>query len=182
MIPIILAAGQSRRFGTQKLNLAYKGKPLLQWVIDVVRENFSNGIAVISESVDLSKIDLKNLKKIVNRHSELGLSSSIKLAINAVNNEDILIFLGDMPEIDSALVRKITELAKESIVFPNFNGVKGFPVYVPARYLKKACEIEGDKGLKDLIMSNGYITFEWTKSCIFDVDLPKDLEGIDESE
>ncbi len=85
-----------------------------------------------------------------------------------------------MPEIDSQLVQKVIGLAKDRIVFPNFDGLKGFPVFIPARYLKNAYEIEGDRGLRDLIMKSEYLTFEWTRSCVFDVDLLEDLEGTGE--
>jgi len=180
LIPIILAAGESKRFGLQKLNYPYRGKPLIQWAIDVVEENFSEGLLIISQTLDLSKARVRKLKLILNKNPELGLSNSIKLGLMAAGGKDVIIFLGDMPEIDSELVQKVMSFSKDKIVFPNFNGVKGFPVFIPAGYLKSACEIEGDRGLRDLIMRSEYITFEWTRSCIFDVDLPEDLEGAGE--
>ncbi|BBJ28875.1 nucleotidyltransferase family protein [Athalassotoga saccharophila] len=180
MIPIILAAGESRRFGVQKLNYPYKGKPLIQWTINVVEENFSNGFLIVSEKLDLSKISVKKLEIILNKNPDLGLSNSIKLGLTAANGRDVIIFLGDMPEIDSQLVQKVVSLSKDKIVFPNFNGIKGFPVFIPSNYFKSAYEIEGDRGLRDLIMKSEYLTFEWTRSCVFDVDLPEDLEGAGE--
>lgn len=179
IVPAILAAGESKRFGSQKLIYPYKGKPLLQWTIDTVSALKAKGFVVISENVDLSLINFKTLKVLVNKRVDLGLSESVKIALLEAKGKDgIMIFLGDMPKISLNLAEKVFEMAGEKIVFPIYNKVKGFPVYIPSKYFDEAMKIEGDKGLRDLLISKSDImTFEWGEECIFDVDFLKDVEG-----
>lgn len=180
IISAILAAGESKRFGSQKLIYPYKGKPLLQWTIDTVSMLKSNGFIVISESENFSSIDFKSLKILINKRVDLGLSESVKMAlIEAKGKDGLLIFLGDMPKINFNLVQKVFEMAREKIVFPIHNGIKGFPVYIPSKYFDEAMAIQGDKGLRDFLISKrDLVTFDGGEECIFDVDFPKDMEGI----
>lgn len=178
IVPVILAAGKSERFGNQKLMSLYNGKPLLQWTLDTVNSISNEGILVISDYLDISLFNVKNLKVTVNKKTELGLSESIKIAIKgAESDEGVLIFLGDMPKVRSSLAEKVLKLRGEKIIFPSHEGIKGFPVYLPRKYFDEALKINGDKGLRELIISSGdFFTFEGGKECIFDVDFPQDIE------
>lgn len=179
IVPVILAAGKSERFGNQKLISLYMGKPLLQWTLDTVNSIANEGILVISSYLDVSRFNVGNLKVVLNEKTELGLSESIKIAIReSKSDEGILIFLGDMPKIKVTLAKKVLSLSGERIVFPSHEGIKGFPVYLPCEYFDEALKINGDKGLKELIISNGdFLTFEGGKACVFDIDLPDDIRN-----
>ncbi len=179
ILSAILAAGQSKRFGSQKLIYPYKGKPLLQWTVDTVSNLETRGVIVISGNEDFSSINFRNLKVLINKKAELGLSESIKMALIEAKDEDgILIFLGDMPEISLNLAKKVFEMADEKIVFPTYNGIKGFPVYIPLKYFDEAMKTKGDKGLRNLIISKSdVVTFDWGSSCVFDVDFFEDIGG-----
>jgi len=180
---VVLAAGISKRFGSQKLEYPYKGKPLLQWTLDKVRDFKARKIMIFSKELNTSKFDLKDFEIFENKTSQEGLSSSVKLAISKCNESDgVLFFLGDMPEIKRRTIEKIILTGKNHIVFPNFNGVKGFPVFLPSKYFSEALEIKGDVGLRNLIKThtNDVTSFEDDWSCIFDVDTVNDLKDANE--
>lgn len=174
----ILAAGSSSRFGSQKLLSDYRGRKLLQWPIDALKKSDLEGTVVVSEGLDLSGIDTGRFTVVRNGRARLGLSESVKLAIEGAKGYDgILILLGDMPGIDEKLVERVLKMAGDRIVFPNHGGIKGFPVFLPSKFFKEAEDLEGDVGLRKLVKDHGeeIATFEGGKECVFDVDRPEDL-------
>ncbi len=175
---VVLAAGNSSRYGGRKLEAIYKGKPLLEWTLGVARKLNGRKIIVISKRLDVSKFSLKGFEIAINNSPQMGLSSSVKLAIEKCHGDGMLLFLGDMPEVELELALKVLAFAKERIVFPVFKGVKGFPVFLPSAYFKEALEIEGDIGLRFLIKRHlqECITFESDLRCVYDVDILSDLK------
>ncbi len=178
---MILSAGESKRFGAQKLETIYKGKRLLQWSIDTVRELQTDKLIVISKYLNRYLFDIDGFEIIVNESTELGLSESIKCAIKrAQGYEAIMIFLGDMPLVDINLPNEVLLMAERNskIIFPSHNGIKGFPVYLPSKYFDDALKLKGDVGLKDVILRHvgDLLTFEGGERCIFDIDTKMDIK------
>ncbi|WP_456400256.1 nucleotidyltransferase family protein [Mesoaciditoga sp.] len=180
----MLAAGMSRRFGKQKLEYPYNGKPILQWTLDKVRNYNVRKLLIFSKELDLSRFDLKDFEIVENKAPQNGLSSSVKLAISrCMKSKGVLFFLGDMPEIKLESIEKTILLGEKNLIaFPNFNGIKGFPVFLPSKYFSEALKISGDVGLRKLIKAhmNDVASFEDDWSCVFDVDTVKDLKDANE--
>ena len=180
---VVLAAGMSKRFGKQKLEYVYKKKPLLQWTLDLVNNLNFRKILIVSKSLDISKFNLDDFKVAINEKTERGLSSSVKLAImmceRKKEDEGALFFLGDMPEIDLKLVKRVLSFDTSHIVFPTFGGVKGFPVFLPSSYFDEARKIKGDSGLISVIKDHKKecISFEGGWKCVYDVDTIDDLKN-----
>ncbi len=178
----MLAAGSSKRFGTQKLTHLYHGKPLLQWTIDLLKK--LNGefkkILIISKSLDLGPLETDDFDIVVNEDAEKGLSTSVKLAISTAakfKSDGLLLLLGDMPRISSDLVKKVLLMNKGRITFPSHDGIKGFPVFLPSKYFTETNVLSGDVGLRKLIAlhKGETMSFEGGQNCIFDVDTIKDV-------
>ncbi len=154
------------------------GKKLLQWPIELLKKINLEGIVVVSKGLDLSQVDPCGLDVVRNERSEFGISESVKIAIErAKDHEGVLLFLGDMPRIDERLVEEVIKRADQRIVFPIHGKIKGFPVFLPARFFDEALRINGDVGLKGFIKDHpeDVVIFEGGKGCIFDVDRPEDL-------
>jgi len=178
ILAAILAAGKSTRFGVQKLTQNYHGKLLLQWPIDILKKIQVDRILVVSKKLNLSSIDLDNFKVVVNENADMGLSTSVKLALSMVrNHEGVLFLLGDMPKISTDLVKKVISMDRTKITFPFHDDVKGFPVYLPSRYFEEVTSLSGDVGLRMIIAKhpNEVASFDGGKECIFDVDTPQDI-------
>jgi len=174
---VVLAAGVSKRYGAQKLEEPYKGKHLLNWTIEVARKVPGRKVMVISRYLDISKFNVEGFEIKVNEHPEKGLSSSVKIAVKECERSDgILLFLGDMPEITSKLVRKVLSFGKKRIVFPHYESIKGFPVFLPSSYFEEALNVDGDVGLRIVIKrhKDECITFKSDRRCVYDVDILSD--------
>jgi molybdenum cofactor cytidylyltransferase len=179
---VVLAAGISKRFGSQKLEHFYNGKPLLQWTLDLLRkfdEKHVNKVLISSRNLDLSKFDLDGFEIVTNEEPERGLSSSVKLTISkCVKSEGILFFLGDMPKISLRVVERVLSFGTHHIVFPSYKGIKGFPVFLPSSYFEEGMKVEGDVGLRNLIKNHekDTVSFENGWECVYDVDTIEDLK------
>ncbi len=176
---VVLAAGKSERFGSQKLEHPYHDKPLLQWTLDVLKKMNLDRVLISSKHLDISKFDLKGFKVLMNEEAQKGLSSSVKLAISECENSDaILFFLGDMPEIKKDLIERVLSFGISHITFPHFKGIKGFPVLLPSSYFEEAKKIEGDVGLRNVIKNHekDCITFEDGWECVYDIDTFEDVK------
>ncbi len=123
---IILAAGNSKRFGENKLLYKINNKRMFEYVVDLVFEikknldlvekiiivskyneveeyiknNFLNE-KILTEENELKEIKFdkeKIVKYIENKNSELGISSSLKLGLKeSIENNFVLFIVGDQP-------------------------------------------------------------------------------------
>jgi len=100
---IILAAGASSRFGEVKAIAPFQGRPLLQYAIDAAAAaGLAETVVVIGASADrvLAALGEQSARVVVNPTPELGLSSSLKLALAALPHDvdAAAILLGNFEE------------------------------------------------------------------------------------
>jgi len=112
----IIAGGKSRRFGSDKLMHNYLGKPLISHVADILTAIFKD-VAIIADGGDrFSFLGLPWYPDIV---TGAGPIAGILTALEHSKNERCFITAGDMPGLNEALIRYITDVAE------------GFDVTVP---------------------------------------------------
>ena len=94
---VILAAGDSSRMGFPKQLAEYKGKTILETVINTVTTNFTETVVVLGHENDTitEKLDFKESTILINQNWEEGIVSSIRTA---------LFYLSDNKEIHSAMM------------------------------------------------------------------------------
>ncbi|GAB6189125.1 nucleotidyltransferase family protein [Marinitoga arctica] len=157
ILGVILAAGLSNRFKSNKLIFNYNHKPILQWTIDLLNNFDFDKIIVVNDSWEQIKKHFfyNNYKIIKNPDYKSGISSSVKVAINYAlnhNYDTVLIFLGDMPLIPQKIINDILNIqSKKFIVAPYYNGKKGFPTLIKRQLFNDILNLEGDAGIKQII-------------------------------
>ena len=110
---IILAAGDSSRMGFPKQLAEYKGKTILETVVETVSNNIENTIVVLGHENETltEKIDFKDSTILINESWEEGIISSIRTGLfylsSDKNIEEALIFMGDQPAINSEVIEKL---------------------------------------------------------------------------
>jgi molybdenum cofactor cytidylyltransferase len=173
---LILAAGESKRYGSNKLLSLYEGRYLLDYVVNLVRENFENRLIVLGKYFDdiVSKINLEDFKVLYNERYNQGLSSSVKKGFMEVKTEWAMVFLGDMPKVKKDLIDILYNRVdnKYKAYYPVYNNIKGFPVLVNQVIYNEVHSIKGDMGLRYILEENPLsLKIEINDpSCIFDVD------------
>ena len=158
---IVLAAGQSRRMGANKLTLMLEGKPVVRHVVEAISASrLSTRIVVLGHEAEQVREALaqSGASFVVNGDFGGGLSTSLKagLAALAPDVDGAMVFLGDMPDIDPILIDRMIEAfdpgRMRGIIVPKRKGRRGHPVlwgrgFFPLLQL----ETQGDSGAKHLI-------------------------------
>lgn len=190
---ILLAAGQSQRFGSNKLAfpLTINGetKPLLlhtlaNWLavfdkVQVLLPAADQSLLLLIE--DLPPEQRRKIKVVAVDHAGRGMSQSLKAGINASDNAGgWLIGLADMPWVTPVLLTKLqaSMLAGANIAAPFYQGRRGQPVAFAAEYKTTLLAISGDQGARQLLQQNAaqIVAVDCIDDGILrDIDTPADL-------
>ncbi|BFH73629.1 nucleotidyltransferase family protein [Sulfurisphaera javensis] len=174
---VILAAGEAKRFGKNKLIQQFLGKPILIRVIEAV--NFLDRVVIVGKYANELLPLLENEIVIYNPKWMLGISESIKLGVRFFQDYDgILILLGDMPLLTKETIQKIISSFKESCsaVIPVYQNARGNPVLISKKLYGDLMSLSGDIGAREILKKrNDVCLIECGKEVIIDVDTESDL-------
>ena len=155
---IILAAGSSRRMGTQKLLLPFGQRTIIETVVDNILSSKIDNVMVVL-GPDQEKIrDLLAQKPVKfclnNKHNE-GMLSSVICGFRALpdNAETALIYLGDQPKITPMVSNAILSAYNEElygIVIPIYDHRRGHPLLVDMKYRRDVEKLDLEHGLRTL--------------------------------
>lgn len=178
---VVLAAGQSRRMGQNKLLMPFNGVPLLTRALDFVAGlGFGENIIVVSEeTADLVKIP-QGFVTVINKSPESGQASSVKLGVNAASLDYYMFFLADMPFLDKGTVlRLVSEIEEGKIVVPYAGEAPASPVIFHKNFRSELLATTGDKGGRAVISKHKQdckaVLFKNTKA-FTDVNTPGEYE------
>jgi CTP:molybdopterin cytidylyltransferase MocA/SAM-dependent methyltransferase len=155
-VAIVLAAGSGSRFGGGKMLAPVQGKAILQHVLDRIAETGLGEVIVVlgadAEAVE-DAIVWRSEVRILNPEPERGLSSSLKVALDALDTrvDAALILLGDQPFVArdtlEALLGTPADPARPFVV-PAYHDDRGRnPVLVRRGAFDLATQASGDRGL-----------------------------------
>ena len=120
---VILAAGDSSRMGFPKQLAEYKGKTILETVVETVTSNLDETVVVLGHENDTitEKLDFKESTILINENWEEGIVSSIRTALFYLseNNEidSAMIFMADQPSVNNKIIDKLIKTKKKDDVF-----------------------------------------------------------------
>ena len=159
---LILAAGNSTRFGSTKQLLRFNGKTLLQHAIEEATEAGADPVVVVlganANEVSAS-IDTTTVEIVLNNRWEEGMASGIVAGIRKVSSltehvHNIIIAVCDQPFISSALFKQLYQTQTESqkgIVACSYADTIGTPVLFTQQYFEHLLVLHGDEGAKKLL-------------------------------
>jgi len=187
-VALVLAAGASRRFGSPKALARLDGRPVLQHVIDAALDLGLAGTMVVvgdaAEAID-AVIDWRTASRVRNRHPDAGLSSSVRVGLDAVreqfpDTEAVIVMLGDQPFVRRAVVRALLDapLAPgRSVVAPRYTGGGGpNPLLLIQEAWLLAEHVSGDRGFGPVLAAHPEVVVEVpVEGDNPDIDTPYDL-------
>lgn len=188
---ILLAAGQSQRFGSQKLIhvLPQQQKPVALQSALRMSAAIPNTVAVINTQSQSLKTLLQStqIQTTENSDYQSGISSSIRCGIEYFkyqNPSGWVIGLADMPYITETIYRKIVSAVINGalIVAPVFEGQYGHPVGFSQKLEDELMSLEGDVGARILLKKYSQhlqLVEVPDNSVLRDIDFPEDLVAAD---
>jgi molybdenum cofactor cytidylyltransferase len=185
---IILAAGESKRFGKPKQLLNWFGKSFINQII----ENAKNAgldpiIVVLGSSFDQIKENIINSDDIIivkNTSWSDGQSTSLIAGLNHLcdENDSFVFLLSDQPQIPELLITNIVSEYrnhKNDIVITEVNEQKLPPILFDRCCSEDILKLKGDQGGKSLLKSHPFTVINWEdERLLIDVDTDSDYKKL----
>lgn len=187
---LILAAGESKRFGDPKQLAEWQGVPLLQHVVDRVRSwpAAQSVYVVLGANAELimDSLDLSGAVVVENLQWKEGVASSIRAGLDTLigdrTAERALIVLGDQPLVPDDVIPRLLEAGRRSgrpVVIPRYRFVRGHPVLVKRPlWPRLVAGLEGDQGARNLFLAHP----EWIEEVLVAGTVPRDIDTQDDLE
>ena len=155
----MLAAGDSSRMGRPKQTLPFRGKTVLEAVVDTALHSTLDKVVVVLGhcAAELSSLlsGRKAVGLIVNADYLRGQSTSTKLGLQAVQNDAdaVLFLLADQPLVSLATIETLLEAFRQRqspIIQPVFEGRRGNPVLFGRETFAHFAALADDQGARSL--------------------------------
>jgi len=155
---IILAGGESKRMKAPKMLLPFKGKTIIEKVVEnVTASNVKNTLVVLGAEYEaiLRVISSLLVKSCFNENYKEGMLSSVKCGFRSLPDdfEAALVFQGDQPMIPPKTVNEVIIAYRKSgkgIVIPVFSKKRGHPLLIDRKYRSEVEKLNPDEGLRSL--------------------------------
>jgi molybdenum cofactor cytidylyltransferase len=184
IVGILLAAGSSRRFGSNKLLMPLADGTLLAGAAaGTLIATVPESIAVVrpGDAELATLLAGKGLRIVECAEAELGMGHSLAAGVAAASGADAwLIALADMPSIRISTFTRISAQlrAGSALVAPFHAGRRGHPVGFSARFDTELLSLTGDAGARDLFAGHALSLTRLDvddPGILIDVDTPGDL-------
>lgn len=161
---VMLAAGNSRRFGSNKLLYTVDGQPMYRHILSelekIQKQLESQGtqcsITVVTQYDEIAEdVRKRGISALYNLHPEEGISSSLRIGLRKNRDADACLFtVSDQPWLRGETVLELIELflrEGKGIACVEHSGKTGNPCIFSRKYFGELMELEGDVGGKRVI-------------------------------
>lgn len=175
---VILAAGNARRFGSDKLMAELDGLPLgMHSAGRVAKLNAAAHFAVCQAASEIAAQYAKLGYDIIdNHHADIGLSGSLHLAVEAASGtgaQALLIMLADMPFVQAAQIAALIAACNDDIIASSDGKNAMPPAIFPRSSWHLLLETKGDTGARQILEHVQRLNAP--AGTLRDIDTPGDL-------
>jgi len=182
---IVLAAGESRRMGTQKLLLPFGDATVIESVVLTALASRVDRVLVVlgADKGDVrEELEPLGIDLVVNENFAEGMLSSVQAGFRALpaDAEAAVVMLGDQPFLPARVVDAVVDAFQRSgkgIVVPTFQGRRGHPVLIGLKYRDAVLALDPADGLRRLMQAHPDDIFEAAvedANILRDMDVPED--------
>jgi molybdenum cofactor cytidylyltransferase len=190
---IILAAGESTRFGEPKQLLTLGGRYLIEWALAAaLGSNLDHVVLVLGcehERIERclgSATAHPKCEILVNPDYRIGQSASLKAGILRIAHDfpSAMFLLGDQPLVDAAVINLLLERyagSEKPICVPTHRGTRGNPTLWARPFYPAILKLTGDRGARGIIAAHPdqVLAVEIPDPLVFlDIDRREDVETI----
>jgi molybdenum cofactor cytidylyltransferase len=181
---ILLAAGQSKRFGSIKQLAEIKGVSLINHSLTKLLPLGYEILVVLganAEQIQPRLIKNSKIRVIINTDWQQGIGNSISFAVNEIANEEshLLLALADQVAMTTVDFQHFISSAKDNsdnIICAEYEHTVGVPAIFPKVFFKDLRQLTGDYGAKKVLRNHSaqLIKLPFQRAAI-DIDTQQDL-------
>lgn len=156
---VLLAAGKSERFGSNKLLASFGGRPLILRALEAVKAVSAHKVCVVTGSEAVAELAQDyGFEAIRNPDAHLGQSHSIHLGIEAMQAMDaVLLMVCDQPRLTGTSLTRLADVfcaSAKGIACLKDETHMGNPAVFSKAYFPDLLAISGDRGAKGILKAH----------------------------
>lgn len=174
---VLLAAGQGKRFGSDKLTARFRGRPLWQWAAEIAEQvGFSERVLVVGPNSPIR--NRRSWRLTENSEAEHGMGTSIATGVRALTDCDrVIIMLSDMPLVSKEHLCRL--IAAKGVAFTQYcDGTAGCPAIFTRSVFPLLASLANDQGARSLRFEDTELVEPSREEELADVDSVRDLERL----
>lgn len=182
---LVMAAGNARRFASNKLAAEFDGKSLILRTLEAIPQALFAQITVVSQYPEIAaKAAAFGFDYVENPHPDWGISHTILLGTAAMRRCDAILYLvSDQPLLSSNSVAQVVAAWQKHpacIVGAGHNGKRGNPCIFPQEFFPELMRLQEDHGGNQVIRAHPdrLLLVEIPEQELTDVDTPKALSEL----
>ena len=184
---VVMAAGDARRFGENKLAVVFDGKMLIRRALEAVPAEEFCTVAVVTQYPEVEALAEEfGFTPVHNPHPDWGISHTIRLGLEALGDCDGALFqVSDQPLLRRESIRAEVEFFRrnpDKLVGLGHDGVRGNPCIFPAAYFPELLALREDRGGSSVIRRHeeDLLLVEVPPEELDDIDTPQALHAMKE--
>ena len=156
---IVLAAGESSRFGTPKALASFRERTVIQCIQNTLINSQVDEIIIVlgahAARIKPSLLNHKKVKVVHNKDYKLGQTSSFQAALPVVHPsaEGMLLWPVDFPSIKTETVDRLLTWAKQQsalLTIPTYQNKKGHPPFFSVTLKEEFLRLDHSEGLNQI--------------------------------
>jgi molybdenum cofactor cytidylyltransferase len=185
----VLAAGGGSRFGGGKLLAKLGGRPIIETVLDNLREAPVDEIIVIvgADAESLREVcERYGIRTVANQEWERGQSTSVLAGLRTCGGRAAVVMLGDQPFVGAEAVARLVAAFAEGakVAVATYGGKRRNPVLFSREiWPLLEAELAGDEGARSVLRRHPELVVEVPCDGVgdpVDVDTREDLRRLEE--
>jgi nicotine blue oxidoreductase len=185
----VLAAGGGSRFGGGKLLAKLGGRPIIETVLDNLREAPVDEIIVIvgADAESLREVcERYGIRTVANQEWERGQSTSVLAGLRTCGGRAAVVMLGDQPFVGAEAVARLVAAFAEGakVAVATYGGKRRNPVLFSREiWPLLEAELAGDEGARSVLRRHPELVVEVPCEGVgdpVDVDTREDLRRLEE--
>lgn len=178
---VILAAGKSSRFPTNKLLYKLQGKTIVQHTLEKGLQLPFHKRVIVTQYKEIEEYAKHYGYQIIrNQQPEKGIAHSMKLGLQACMDSDYTMFLvADQPWLKvKTLQTMLDSCDHEHIICASYQGQCRNPIVFPSYLYEELLTLHGDKGGSQLLHQyvNKIMKIACRKEEVHDIDTIEDVK------
>ena len=183
---VLMAAGNAKRFGDNKLAAKVDGKTLIERALDAIPVKQFSRVVVVTQYDEIESLARESGFEVIrNKHPDWGISHTISLGTHALQNDcdAICYMVSDQPLLKRESIAGAVDFFRENsdqIVGLAHDGTRGNPCIFPHRFFPELIALREDRGGNTVIRAHedALRLYEVDKRELTDVDTPQALEDL----